>query len=99
MSDIGNFTIGAMPPGVAPPKSAHDRQLYKSALDFEGVFTQHLVDEMMKSAQGDDEDTSGGMGIYQDMVNQTMNQALESGGGLGLAGTLYASMKQAEGSK
>ena len=99
MSELSSFTIGAMPPGVAAPKTAHDRELYKSALDFEGVFTQHLVDEMMKSAHGDDEDQSGGMGIYQDMVNQTMNQALESGGGLGLAGTLYASMKQAEGAR
>jgi Rod binding domain-containing protein len=96
MGELQTFTIGALPPGVAAPKTAHEKALYRSALDFEGVFTQHLVDEMTKSAQGDDDDGSGGMAIYQDMVNQTLNGALESGGGLGLAGTLYASMKQAE---
>jgi Rod binding domain-containing protein len=98
MSTVDAFTVGALPPGVAAPKTAHDKQLYRSALDFEGVFTQHLVDQMMQSAQGD-QDGSGGQQIYQDMINQTLNQALESGGGLGLAGTLYASMKQAEGAK
>src|SRR5947208_15517495 len=97
MSDSQPFTVGALPAGVAAPKSTHERALYRQALDFEGVFTQHLVDEMAKSAQGDDDDQSGGMGVYQDMINQTLNQALESGGGLGLAGALYASMKQSEG--
>ena len=92
------FTIGALPPGVAPPMTQHERALYRSALDFEGVFTQHLVDEMMRSARSDQDDQSAGIGIYQDMVDQTLNTALVDGGGLGLAGTLYAAMKNQAGS-
>jgi Rod binding domain-containing protein len=88
------FRVGALPPGTKAPTSAHDKQLYRAALDFEGSFTQHLVDDMMQSAQGDDSD-AGGSQIYQEMVNETLNDALVNGGGLGLAGTIYASLKQA----
>ena len=92
MSDA--FVVGALPPGVQAPKTEQDRALYKQALDFEGVFTQHLVDQMMQSARAGDEDESGGMGVYNDMIDQQMNNALESGGGLGLAGAIYAGMKE-----
>jgi len=88
------FQVGPLPPGVQAPKTDQERALYKQALDFEGVFTQHLVDQMMKSARAGGEDQSGGMGIYNDMIDRQMNDALESGGGLGLAGSIYASMKE-----
>ena len=81
MSDTQPFTVGALPPGVTAPKTTHERALYRSALDFESVFTQHLVDDMTKSAQGDDADQSGGMGVYQDMINKTLNQASRAAGG------------------
>ena len=90
MSDA--FRIGALPPGVAAPKTDEERKLYRSALDFEGVFTQHLVDAMLKSAQ--DDEGSAGTSIYKDMVNRQVNESLVDGGGLGLAGSLYVSMKQ-----
>jgi Rod binding domain-containing protein len=96
VSDALSFQVGALPPGVEAPKTDADRKLYKTALDFEGVFTQHLVDAMMQSAQGDDEDGSAGAGLYKQLANQQLNQALVNGGGLGLAGTLYASMKETQ---
>ena len=89
-----DFRVGPLPPGVQAPKTQADRKLYQTALGLESVFTQHLVDEMMKSAQGS-ADASAGQGIYQEMENETLNRALSSGGGLGLAGSIYASMRQA----
>jgi Rod binding domain-containing protein len=87
------FQVGPLPPGVEAPRTEADRKLYGQALDFEGVFTQHLVDEMMKSARSSDDDQSGGMSVYNDMIDNQLNASLESGGGLGLAGSIYASMK------
>ena len=89
------FTVGPLPPGVAPPTTAADRAVYRKALDLEGVFTQHLVDAMMQSASPDDEQ-SAGAGIYKEMANQQVNTALIDGGGLGLAGALYSQMKSAK---
>jgi Rod binding domain-containing protein len=93
--DDQTFTVGPLPPGVAPPTSTADRAVYRKALDLEGVFTQHLVDAMMQSASPDD-DQSAGAGIYKEMANQQVNTALIDGGGLGLAGALYSQMKGAK---
>ena len=89
-----DFRVGPLPPGVHAPGTETDRSLYQTALGLESVFTQHLVDEMMKSAQSS-EPSSAGDGIYRQMENETLNRALATGGGLGLAGSIYASMKQA----
>jgi Rod binding domain-containing protein len=88
------FTVGPLPPGVAPPTTAADRAVYRKALDLEGVFTQHLVDAMLQSASDDDQ--SAGAGIYKELANQQVNTALIDGGGLGLAGALYSQMKGAK---
>jgi Rod binding domain-containing protein len=90
--DTQPFTVGPLPPGVSAPKTTADRSVYRQALDLEGVFTQHLVDAMMESAQDDDDQTAGS-GIYREMANQQVNTALINGGGLGLAGALYAQLK------
>ena len=89
----GAFTVGAMPAGVAAPATDAQRELYRQALDLEGVFTQHLVDAMMKSAGGEEE---GGAGVaqYRQMANNVLNDALIAGGGLGLAGSLYGQLAQ-----
>jgi Rod binding domain-containing protein len=87
------FIVGPLPPGVAPPTTAAERAVYRKALDLEGVFTQHLVDAMMQSASSDDDQTAGA-GIYKEMANQQVNQALIDGGGLGLAGALYSQMRE-----
>jgi Rod binding domain-containing protein len=94
MTDPATFQVGPLPPGVQAPKTQQDRNLYGQALQFESVFTQHLVDEMMKNAHAGDEDQAGGMSVYNDMINKQLNASLESGGGLGLAGSIYASMKE-----
>jgi Rod binding domain-containing protein len=91
---VSTFQIGPLPPGVEAPKTAQDRKLYGQALDFESVFTQHLVDDMMRSARAGDEDESGGMSVYNDMIDKQLNASLESAGGLGLAGSIYAGMKR-----
>jgi Rod binding domain-containing protein len=93
--DTQPFTVGPLPPGVAPPTTTAERAIYRKALDLEGVFTQHLVDAMMQSASSD-EDQSAGAGIYKEMANQQVNSALINGGGLGLAGALYSQMKDAK---
>jgi Rod binding domain-containing protein len=90
---VSAFQVGPLPPGVQAPKTEQEKKLYQQALDFESVFTQHLVDDMMKSARGD-QDQSGGMSVYNDMIDQQLNASLESGGGLGLAGSIYAGMKE-----
>lgn len=91
--DTQSFIVGPLPPGVAPPTTTTERAIYRKALDLEGVFTQHLVDAMMQSAQGDGADQSAGAGIYREMANQQVNTALIDGGGLGLAGALYSQLK------
>ena len=96
MTDTTAFTVGPLPPGVKPPTTTADRALYRQALDFEGVFTQHLVDAMMQSASPDDADQTAGSGIYKEMANEQVNTALINGGGLGLAGALYSQMKGAK---
>jgi Rod binding domain-containing protein len=93
--DTQTFTVGPLPPGVAPPTTTAERAIYRKALDLEGVFTQHLVDAMMQSASSD-EDQSAGAGIYKELANQQVNSALINGGGLGLAGALYSQMKDAK---
>jgi Rod binding domain-containing protein len=93
--DTQPFTVGPLPPGVAPPTTTAERAIYRKALDLEGVFTQHLVDAMMQSASPD-EDQSAGAGIYKELANQQVNSALVNGGGLGLAGALYSQMKDAK---
>ena len=94
--DTQPFTVGPLPPGVAPPTTTADRAVYRQALDLEGVFTQHLVDAMMQSASPDDADQTAGSGIYKEMANEQVNTALINGGGLGLAGALYSQMKGAK---
>jgi Rod binding domain-containing protein len=93
--DTQPFTVGPLPPGVAPPTTTAERAIYRKALDLEGVFTQHLVDAMMQSASPD-ADQSAGAGIYKELANQQVNSALVNGGGLGLAGALYSQMKDAK---
>jgi Rod binding domain-containing protein len=95
--DSQSFTVGPLPPGVAAPTTTAQRATYRQALDLESVFTQHLVDAMMQSAQGDDADQIPGGSEYQEMANQQVNASLINGGGLGLAGDLYAQLSSQSG--
>ena len=91
--DTQPFIVGPLPPGVAAPTTTAQRATYRQALDLEGVFTQHLVDAMMQSAQGDDDTNQvPGGAEYQEMANEQVNTALINGGGLGLAGALYSQL-------
>jgi Rod binding domain-containing protein len=82
-----------LPPGTPAPKTDADKKLLDTAKQFEGVFVQQLVQEMLKSARGDDTGDAA-QAAYQDMADQTMTSSLVDSGAFGLAGTLYAYMKR-----
>ena len=78
----------ALPPEVRAGTS-EDKRAYKAALGFERV----LVDQLLKSAK------LGGTlaeGPYAGVVRDGLTEALAAGGGLGLAGQLYAAMRPQE---
>jgi len=66
-----------------------DRRAYRAALGFEAM----LSDQLLKSAK-----LGGplGEGPYAGTLRDSLGSALTTGGGLGLAGQLYASMRPAE---
>jgi Rod binding domain-containing protein len=82
-----------LPAGTPAPKTDADKKLLDAAKQFEGVFVQQLVQEMLKSARGDDTGDAA-QAAYQDMADQTMTSGLVDSGAFGLAGTLYAYMKR-----
>jgi Rod binding domain-containing protein len=70
--------------------SKEDQQTYRAALGFE----QALMSELLRSVdmlKGSSED--GAPSAYADMIPTTLAQAVSSGGGLGLARSLYESMR------
>ena len=81
----------ALPRDVRDGSTA-DKKAYKAALGFEQLLVGQLVGEMTKNS-------SLAEGPRADAVNDAMTQALESGGGLGLAPQLYAAMKLQEGAR
>jgi Rod binding domain-containing protein len=93
MSGSAIDPIGPLPAGVKPPKTAQEHALYDACKNFEAMFVQHIVTDMLSSARGDD-DATGAQGVYQDMADQTMTQSLVDSGSFGLAGTVYGQLVQ-----
>jgi Rod binding domain-containing protein len=93
MSVSGIDPVGPLPPGVKAPKTAAEHALYDACKNFESIFVQHVVTDMLASARGDDAAT-GAQGVYQDMADQTMTQSLVDSGSFGLAGTVYGQLVQ-----
>lgn len=83
--------IGPLPAGVNAPATAAEKELFKACQSMEGVFTQTLLKEMLKSARGSED--QGINSIYQDMTDTTMTEALTNSGAFGLAGTLYGQLQ------
>jgi Rod binding domain-containing protein len=81
-------------------------KLYSSALQFEQMLVQQLAQGLTDATKTDDSsddsgddgtsDTSSqassGLGVYQDMLPDALAKSVTSGGGMGLALSLYHSM-------
>jgi Rod binding domain-containing protein len=89
-----------IPPDVraAGPQAV---KLYDAALQFEGMLTQQLTQQMFDaqnamggdgSDSGDDSSVPTDGGPYQAMLPQALSDSLTSSGGLGLADELYRAM-------
>jgi Rod binding domain-containing protein len=62
-----------------------DKQDYKAALGFEQVLVQQLVQSMA----GDDQDSPLAQGPYASTMQTALSDALTANGGLGLARQIY----------
>jgi hypothetical protein len=83
MTDLSAIPATAIPADV---RKAGGESTYKAALGFEGMLLDQLSGELMKDAGLADSP-------YGDTVTTAFSQSLLQGGGLGLAGQLYAAMK------
>lgn len=70
---------------------------YRTALAFERELVGQLTKAMQSTVKNDDDDGSDGTDAatktYTDMLPGTMADALEAGGGIGLADNLYRALK------
>lgn len=82
-------------------ETAEQREVYRSALEFERFFVQQMLKPMQGAGSllSGDDDSSGtsGMSGYNDMAQDQLTQAVLDGGGLGIAATLYTQMAEAAG--
>jgi Rod binding domain-containing protein len=69
--------------------SAKAKENYKAALGFE----QMLVQQLVQSMAGDDQDSPLAEGPYASTLQTSLSEALTSNGGVGLAQQLYKEMK------
>ena len=78
-----------IPPGVrnAGPQAV---KLYGVAMQFEGLLTSQITQQMFDANQADDNDSSDG-GPYQSMLPGALSDSITGAGGLGLADELYRS--------
>jgi len=78
-----------VPPGVrnAGPQAV---KLYGVALQFEGLLTSQITQQMFDATQTDDGSGSDG-GPYQSMLPGALSDSITGAGGLGLADELYRS--------
>jgi Rod binding domain-containing protein len=68
--------------------TASDKQNYKAALGFEQV----LIQQVVQSMAGDDQDSPLAQGPYASTMQTSLADALTANGGLGLAQQLYKEM-------
>jgi Rod binding domain-containing protein len=65
-------------------------KLYGVALQFEGLLTSQITQQMFDAGQGGDDGESSG-GPYQSMLPGALSDSITGAGGLGLADQLYRS--------
>jgi Rod binding domain-containing protein len=68
--------------------TAKDKQNYKAALGFEQV----LVQQVVQSMAGDDQDSPLAQGPYAATMQNALSDSMTAAGGLGLAQQLYKEM-------
>jgi flagellar protein FlgJ len=73
-----------------------DRKTYAAALGFERTLVNELAKVMAETAKPEDDGTpkDAATSTYMDMLPDQLADSIAQGGGLGLAETLYRSMKQ-----
>jgi Rod binding domain-containing protein len=83
MTDLSAIPSTAVPASV---RKEGGESSYKAALGFEGMLIDKLSETLVKD--GGLEDSP-----YASQISESFTSSLLQGGGLGLAGQLYASMK------
>ena len=83
MTDISALPATAIPAAV---RKAGGESTYRGALGFEGMLLDQLSGELVKDAGLSDSP-------YGSTITDAFSQSLLQGGGLGLAGQLYAALK------
>jgi Rod binding domain-containing protein len=104
---IDSLTSSLPVPETSLPKDVRegtpqDKQLYRAALGFEQQLVTQLMQSLSDTAQpqdgGDDSEDDGssdaGVQSYQQMMPQSMADAVISSGGTGLAEDLYHALRQ-----
>lgn len=67
-------------------------QLKKATQDVEAVFLKDLLSQMRRSIPKDDQNSSFGSDIYQDMFDQAFAQGVSSTGSMGIAKMIFERM-------
>jgi peptidoglycan hydrolase FlgJ len=76
------------------PSEVEQKRLRKACEGFEAIFTSYLFKSMRESGfKAEGEDSSGSMGMYEEMMDGTLASELSQNGGLGLAKMLYSQLK------
>jgi Rod binding domain-containing protein len=89
----------ALLPAEVRNGSAKDKKAYQAALGFErvllGELTKALADTA-KPADGDDDDQphDAASSMYREMLPDQLADSIVAGGGIGLAQSLYRSIKE-----
>ena len=77
--------IGAGAPIPLPPGAEQRTEAERAALGFERMLLLQLTQQLAKSTQGDDEETSGATQAYKDLLPGALADSMIAGGGIGLS--------------
>jgi Rod binding domain-containing protein len=94
MSGISAIDQSLLPADVRKGSNA-DRKAYGAALDFERALVGELTKVMAETAKPeDDQNQDAAASMYQSQMPDKLADSLMQAGGLGLARTLYDSLKE-----
>jgi Rod binding domain-containing protein len=94
MSGISGIDQSPLPADIRDG-SRSERKAYGAALDFERALVGELTKVMAETAQpADDQSQDAASSTYRDQMPQQLADSLMQSGGLGLARTIYDSLKE-----
>jgi Rod binding domain-containing protein len=94
MSGLTGLDQSLLPADVRQGTSA-DRKAYGAALDFERALLGELTKVMAETAApADDQPEDAGTSTYRSMLPERLADSLVQAGGIGLARSLYDSLKE-----